>query len=442
MPGRLEFNLGLPHAGRPRGDSEPMRVLVAGDFSGRPPAERVPLDARRPVHVDVDNFDDVLGRMRPRLTQPAGEVQFERIDDFHPDQLFARLTRFENLRRARLQEPPRDAQLLGRLLGTPSEPEAPGAAPRGFDAFIHSVVAPHVVKDTSAEKRTYLGAVDAAIADDMRALLHDPAFQALEAAWRGVRWLVSNLELNENLQLHLLDVTRDELAGDVVAARGRLDETGVYRQLVERERTIDARRWSALVGLYAFGSSDADIGLLAALGLLASHAGGPFLAGADLTPAGAESGSAAGWQALRRSEAAPWIGLAAPRVLLRLPYGMQRDPIESFAFEELSGAPPRDQLLWGNGALAAALLMGKAFTARGWDMELGDEREIGDFPAFTVERDDERVLQPCTEHLLVEREIDAMLKAGLIPIAAHRERNLAVVVRYQSIADPPAPLAW
>ena len=130
MPGRLEFNLGLPHAGRPRGDSEPMRVLIAGDFSGRLPAERVPLDARHPVHVDVDNFDDVLGRMRPRLTQPAGEVQFERIDDFHPDQLFARLTRFENLRRARLQEPPRDAQLLGRLLGTPSEPEAPGAAPR------------------------------------------------------------------------------------------------------------------------------------------------------------------------------------------------------------------------------------------------------------------------------------------------------------------------
>ena len=40
MPGRLEFDLGFPHAGRPRRDSEPMRVLIAGDFSGRPPAER------------------------------------------------------------------------------------------------------------------------------------------------------------------------------------------------------------------------------------------------------------------------------------------------------------------------------------------------------------------------------------------------------------------
>jgi type VI secretion system protein ImpC len=442
MPGRLEFDLGFPHAERPRRDSEPMRLLIAGDFSGTPPGERIPLDARRPVRVDVDNFDDVLGRMRPRLMQPAGEVQFERIDDFHPDQLFARLNRFESLRRARAQEPPADDQLLGRLLGKPSEPEAQGAAPRGFDAFVHSVVAPHVVKDTSAAKRTYLGAVDTAIAGDMRALLHDPAFQALEAAWRGVRWLVSNLELDENLQLHLLDVTRDELTGDVVAARSRMEQTSVYRQLVERERTADARRWSALVGLYEFGSSDADIGLLAALGLLASHAGGPLLAGADLVLAGAESGSAAAWQALRRSEAAPWIGLAAPRVLLRLPYGVKGEPIESFAFEEFAGAPPRHELLWGSGALAAALLIGKAFTARGWDMEPGDEREITDVPAYAFERDGERVLQPCTEHLLVERQIDAMLKAGLIPIAAHRERNLAVVVRYQSIADPPAPLAW
>ena len=115
MPGRLEFDLGFPHAGRPRRDNEPMRVLIAGDFSSRPPAERIPLDARRPVRVDVDNFDDVLGRILPRLTQPVGEVQFERIDDFHPAQLFARLNRFESLRRARAQEPPSDDQLLGRL---------------------------------------------------------------------------------------------------------------------------------------------------------------------------------------------------------------------------------------------------------------------------------------------------------------------------------------
>ena len=80
--------------------------------------------------------------------------------------------------------------------------------------------------------------MDAAIAEQMRTLLHDPAFQSLEAAWRGVRWLISSLELDENLQLHLFDVTRDELLGDVVAAQGRIAQTGLYRALVDRWRDV------------------------------------------------------------------------------------------------------------------------------------------------------------------------------------------------------------
>ena len=285
--------------------------------------------------------------------------------------------------------------------------------------------------------------MDAAIAEQMRTLLHDPAFQSLEAAWRGVRWLISSLELDENLQLHLFDVTRDELLGDVVAAQGRIAQTGLYRTLVDRSRdVVDAQGWSALIGLFQFGPSDRDIGLLAALGLIASHAGGPLLAGADWALAGDDAGALAGWQALRRSEAAPWIGLAAPRVLLRLPYGKGSDPIEAFAFEEFAGTPVPDEFLWGNASLAAALLIGKAFTARGWDMEPGDEREIGDLPAYTFARDGEREMQPCAERFLTESQIDTMLKAGLVPIASRRDRNAVVAVRFQSVSDPPAPLAW
>ena len=142
--------------------------------------------------------------------------------------------------------------------------------------------------------------------------------------------------------------------------------------------------WSALIGLIQFGPSDADIGLLAALGLIASQAGAPFLADADLALAGDDEAALAGWQALRRTEAAPWIALAAPRVLLRLPYGKRSDPIESFAFEEIAGPPQASQLLWGHASLAIALLIGRAFTAAGWDMDLDADREIGDLPAVYV----------------------------------------------------------
>jgi predicted component of type VI protein secretion system len=238
-------------------------------------------------------------------------------------------------------------------------------------------------------------------------------------------------------------VTRDELLADIVAAQGKLADTGLHRALVDRSHDVSGSgRWSALVGLFQFGPSDADLGLLAALGLIASRAGGPLLAGADLALAGDPRKEGTSWSALRRSEAARWIGLAAPRVLLRLPYGRSSDPIEAFAFEEFAGPPVHDELLWGNGGLALATLIGQGFTARGWEMEPGDVREVGELPAYTFDRDGERQMQPCAERLLSERDIDALLQSGLVPIASRRDRNSVVAVRVQSVSDPPAPLAW
>src|SRR5690606_19040667 len=105
-------------------------------------------------------------------------------------------------------------------------------------------------------------------------LLHDPAFQSLEAAWRGGAWPVRNLELGDELQLHLFDAGRDELLADLVAAQGRPAETGLHRALADRWRQVPgAAGWSLLAGFYGFGPGDTDVGLLAALGPVASQAG-------------------------------------------------------------------------------------------------------------------------------------------------------------------------
>jgi type VI secretion system protein ImpC len=444
MPGRLEFDVSFGRTGRPRDDGEPMRLLVLGDFTGRAVADRRPLAERPTQQVDIDNIDDVARRLEPRIHVPAGEIRFAQIDDFHPDRLYARLDLFRALRQARTNPPSPDTGDLGRLLGKPVEPSAAPAAPAGgLDALVRNIVAPYIVRDTSAQTGAYLAAVDAAIAEQMRSLLHDPAFQSIEAAWRGVRWLISSLELDERLQLHLFDVTREEMLADIVAAQGKLAQTGLYRALVDRWRNVPGSEgWSALAVLIDFGPSDGDIGLLAALGLIASQAGGPLLAGADPALAGGDASALAGWQALRRSEAARWIGLGAPRVLLRLPYGKASDPLEAFAFEEFVGPPVQRELLWGNASLALALLIGRSFTARGWEMEPGDEREIGDLPAYTFVRDGEREMQACGERFLTESQIETLLKAGLVPIASRRDRNAVVAIRFQSVSDPPAPLAW
>src|SRR5262245_46232017 len=136
MAERLEFDVGFGPRHRPRGESEPMRLLVLGDFSGKAIGERPALESRPTQRVDVDNLDDVMRRLAPRLMVPSGEIHFQQIDDFHPDALYARLDLFKALRQTRAN-PPSNADDLGRLLGKPAEQTAaPAASATGLDAMI------------------------------------------------------------------------------------------------------------------------------------------------------------------------------------------------------------------------------------------------------------------------------------------------------------------
>ena len=472
MPGRLQFDFSLGPRPAPRQGQGALRILILGDFSARPAAERLPL-AQRPIQrVDVDSLDKVMRRLAPRLLQPACDIHFDSLDDFHPDALFARLPVFASLRqmRQRLMDPARFAQAAAELGSTPqavpsatgsadagsdllagllggrpaaAAPVAPTPTPAaGIDALIRNIVAPHIVPDHRSQQAALVTSVDNATAAEMRSVLHAPAFQSLEAAWRGVQWLISSLELDETLELHLFDVSQAELLADVVAAQGQLAQTGLYRALADRWRNVpDGQSWAVLCGLYSFGPADADIGLLAALGLIAQQAGGPFLAAGNTALALGDAAALAGWQSLRGSEAAPWLGLAAPRVLLRLPYGKRSDPCSAFAFEEFPGAPEHGQYLWGPGSLAPTLLIGRAFTAKGWDFEPGDEREIGDLPAYHLMREGESEMQACAEDYLGEQAGQALLQAGLMPVLSHKHRNAVTVMRFQSVAEPAQPLA-
>src|SRR5262249_5888348 len=106
-----------------------------------------------------------------------------------------------------------DNATLERLLGAepaspaPAGPTRPAGAAGLVDDLIRRVVAPHIVPDAPPQQAQYVAALDAAIGEQMRAILHDPAYQALEATWLGVHWLISELELGEELKLYLLDVT-------------------------------------------------------------------------------------------------------------------------------------------------------------------------------------------------------------------------------------------
>ncbi|MFO1372487.1 MAG: type VI secretion system contractile sheath large subunit [Candidatus Competibacteraceae bacterium] len=504
MPGRMEFRFDLPARDATpsrRGPDTPMRVLLLGDFSGRDhreaPSAMTDLASRRLHAVDIDNLNAVMARLAPKLHLPLGgeaggfstTITFMQLDDFHPDALYQRLDLFQALRRTRARllnpasfaqavaeltplpgpepaqagPPPaeeNEAHLLERLLGrTPATPPPRTPTERGtttINTLLQTIVQPHIVH-TDPHQAEWIAAVDTAISDQLRAVLHHPTFQALEAVWRGVHGLVANLEGDNAVRIYLLDVTQQELLFDLKTAGGDPKATGLYTLLIDQGvRAHGGQPWSLLVGDYTFDAAAEDIALLAMLGTLGAYAGGPFLAAAapsvlgcaDATtltdpsqwsPLAAEA--AEHWRLLRHSAVAPWLGLVLPRVLLRLPYGRNTDPVEQISFEEMPLGRDPSAYLWGNPALVCARLLIAGFVENGWDSSPGDMLEIDDLPAHIHTEASERVLQPCAEVLLGERAMSAILARGLMPLLSHRQRNAVRLARFQSLADPPAALA-
>jgi type VI secretion system protein ImpC len=189
----------------------------------------------------------------------------------------------------------------------------------------------------------------------------------------------------------------------------------------------------------------------------ACQAGARFVAGADPRLVGCTSlvehpepddwdwspapEDAAAWQSVRSLTEAPWVGLAMPRFLLRLPYGRKTAPTEQFPFDEMPGQPDHAAYLWGNPALACALLLGQAFLASGWHMSPGEVRDIDDLPVCAYPAEGEMVMQPCAEILLVDRAVQAIVDRGIMPLRSFAHRGAVRLERFQSIALPTAPLS-
>jgi type VI secretion system protein ImpC len=440
-----------------------------------------------------------------RLPIPEGEgarvvLRFRELEDFHPDRIYGQVDAFRALREVRRKlDDPTNFEAAAREMGiggatgpqsaprepvpgsASSNPAATALAPemllerildetRGraappdpvreagpWSALIERLTAPYRVAAADPRQAELLAGVDAATGQLMREILHHPDFQALEAAWRSLHFLTRRLETDGQLTISLVDVTKAELAEDLDSAED-LRSSGVFRLLVAS--TADGpggRPWAVLIGDMTFEPTRPDVALLGRMAEVARHAGAPFLAAAGPRILGCESlvrtpdpddwrrpldteGGRA-WESLRHHPASPYLGLALPRFLLRLPYGRESDPIESFAFEEWVTDSGHESYLWGNPAFLLGALLGRSFGQLGWRMRPEGSDEIEGLPLHVYRRDGEPRVTPCAEVLLSDHAAEIILDGGLMPLLSLRDRDVIRLGRFQSIAELPTPLA-
>ena len=141
------------------------------------------------------------------------------------------------------------------------------------------------------------------------------------------------------------------------------------------------------------------------------------------------------WQMLRESSIACYVGLALPRFLVRLPYGLKTKSIDSFAFEEMPDEPCHECYLWGNAAFIKVELLARNFKNRGWSMQPGEEYQTDSLPLHYYQQDGETLCKPVAEILLTEKGGEIISQQGLMPLWSVNNSDAIRSSDFRSVAE-------
>jgi type VI secretion system protein ImpC len=445
-----------------------LSLLFVGDFTGRvgrPQSDR----NRSPVSVDIDNFEQVLRsvKLEVPVLESAGAamtIGFSSLDEFHPDHLLKSipaLSRLMELRRL-LRDPAKAAQaeaevsalvgfapnnvaatsesddeVLSRLLGKPrQETKPPVSGTIDISALVKSIAGPAAPACQERHKELLVRLEDH-IARQLNGILHHPAFQSIEATWRGLDLLVREFGGEEEIRLSIFDISKAELNAHLVAGT-----------LGEFSEVLIKHPASVIFANYSFTDSEEDLSLLKALAQIAEKKRVPLIAAADPLFVGCESFSKEpdpehwkqtyatrdGWKAFRQTSEAAWVSLALPRFIIRQPYGKKSDAIESFHFEELATEPAHSFYLWANPVFACGHVIAEMFREDGWEgLNSGAiSGELGSLPCHKFTSQGEVHVKPCSEAWLSERACNELIQQGFSPLQSIKGSSAVRVVTVQS----------
>jgi type VI secretion system protein ImpC len=298
--------------------------------------------------------------------------------------------------------------------------------------------------------------IDQTVSDQLNAIMHSEAFQALEAAWRGLHYLVMNSETGTMLKLRLLSASKKELLADLEKAT-EFDQSALFKKIYEEEYgTFGGNPFSVLVGDYQFGRSPQDVAMLEQVSHVAAAAHAPFLTAAspalfdmdrftelsvprDLAKQ-FESTELIKWRSFRDSEDSRYVTLTLPRVLLRLPYGPKTVPVEEFDFVEDVDGKNHDKYLWGNSAYALAQRITDAFAKYKWCAAIRGVEGGGlieGLPAHIFPTDDGDLALKCpTEVSITDRRENELNNLGFLAICHRKNSDQAAFFGGQTTNKP------
>ncbi len=330
--------------------------------------------------------------------------------------------------------------------------EGYATARRGVEAFIAEMLAPSR-RDQKVEQRLIdqmIGEIDQKLSRQVDEILHDPSFQKLESAWRGLKMAVDRTDFRENIKIEMLNVSKEDLLEDFEDAP-EVTKSGLYKHVYSAEYgQFGGQPYGMIIGNYSFGPGAQDIKLMQQLASVGAMSHAPVIAAAGPEFFGAdkfdglpnlkdldsilEGPQFAKWQAFRESEDARHIGLTLPRFMLRHPYG-EENPSREFNYQEdVSGS--REHFLWGNAAYAFATRLTDSFAKYRWCPNvIGPQSggQVDDLPVYRYTERGETKTMPPTEVMVSDRREFELAEQGFIALTMRKGTDNATFFSANSV---------
>lgn len=310
--------------------------------------------------------------------------------------------------------------------------------------------------------------IDKLICAQLDAILHHPNLTRLEATWRGVTHLLeaqSDYDDDLTIKVKLFNASWREIGKDVSKAI-EFDQSHVFQRVYSDEfDTPGGEPFGVLLGDYYIshrfkpGIVHSDIDTLKELADIATAALCPFITGADASLFGLDSTRELGfpvnlgevfkqkeyvrWQALRKNEAARFVGLTLPEMLMRQPYRADGSRYEDFKYTEKTRDSDTD-FVWGNACFAFGSVLIRAFANTGWFADIrGGVHDFGEggvvrkmqYARYETDISDNSA-RPSTKLQIddyLERELSEL---GFIPMCSYFGSEITAFYNNSSLHEP------
>lgn len=322
--------------------------------------------------------------------------------------------------------------------------------------------------ELSRRLNNHVAQIDRLINAQLNAILHAPAFQKLEASWRGLAYLVEQADVEDDpsVKIRVLNATWRDLERDFDRAI-EFDQSQLFRKVYESEfGSPGGEPFGALIADYEIHPRPTrdhphdDLRVVESLMGVAAAAFCPMLLNAHPSMFGLDDFTGleqrldhertfdgveyAKWKSLRAKEDARFLGLTLPRVLMRAPYEDDGGRIDRFRFHEDVGGPDRSKYLWGGAGYAFGAVLVRAFAQAGWLADIRGARRgieggglVTGLPmhGFGVEKGG-YVKKSSTDVMITEQLEKQLSDLGFIPMCSSKDTDYSVFYSNQSLQKP------